>query len=48
MTCVMILAKAWLRVDRRHTCDHRVDASINTMKYLNGPDNGCMGQQMSP
>jgi hypothetical protein len=28
-----------------YTCDHRVDASIKTMEYLNGPDNGCMGPQ---
>jgi hypothetical protein len=48
MTCVMILAKACLHVDRRHTRDHLVDVSINTMKYLNGADNGCMGPQMSP
>jgi hypothetical protein len=40
MTCVINLANTWLRVRIRHTYDHRVAASINTMKYLNGPDNG--------
>jgi hypothetical protein len=48
MTHVITLAKTWLRVNSRHTCDHWVDASIKTMKYLNGPDNGYIGPQMSP
>jgi hypothetical protein len=29
-------------------CDHRVDASINIMKYLNDPLIGCIGPHMSP
>jgi hypothetical protein len=37
-SCVLI-------VDTR---DHHVDESIKTMKYLNDPDNGCIGPQMSP
>jgi hypothetical protein len=45
MTCAINLAKAWLCVDSRHTCDHRIDASINTMKYLNDPHNGCIGSK---
>jgi hypothetical protein len=48
MTCVINLAKAWFRVNNKHTCDHRVDVSINTMKYLNDPHNGCIRPQMSP
>jgi hypothetical protein len=48
MTCAIILAKAWFRVDNRHMCDHRVDASISTMKHLNGPLVGCIGPHMSP
>ena len=32
----------------RQTCDHLVDASINTIKHLNGPDGGCIGPQISP
>jgi hypothetical protein len=48
MTYAINLAKTWLYIDRRHTCDHRVDASINAMKYLNGPHNGCIGPQISP
>jgi hypothetical protein len=48
MTCTIILAKTWFRVDNRHTCDHLVDASINTMKYLNGPLIGCIGPHMLP
>jgi hypothetical protein len=48
MTCIINLAKAWLRFDSRHTCDHRMDASIKTMKYMNNPDNGCIGPQISP
>ncbi|KAK9163158.1 hypothetical protein Syun_004060 [Stephania yunnanensis] len=31
------LANATLRVESKRTCDHLVDASIKTMKYLNGP-----------
>jgi hypothetical protein len=48
MTCVIILANVWFHVDNRHTCDHRVDASINIMKYLNGPLIGYIGSHMSP
>jgi hypothetical protein len=48
MTCVINLAKIWLCDNKRHTCDHRVDASINTMKYMNGPHNGCIRPQISP
>ena len=33
-------AKAWFLVDKRYTWDHLVEASIKTMKYLNGPDRG--------
>jgi hypothetical protein len=29
-------------------CDHRVDASINTIKYLNGQHDGCIGPHISP
>jgi hypothetical protein len=29
-------------------CDHLVDASIKTIKYLNGPDNDFIGLQISP
>ena len=29
-------------------CDHLVDASINTIKYLNGPNSRCIGPQISP
>ena len=42
------LANARLRVDNKDTCDHLVDASIKTIKYLNGPHGGCMGPQISP
>jgi hypothetical protein len=48
ITCVINLVKAWLCVNSRHTCDHRVNASIKIMKYLNSHDNGCIGQQISP
>jgi hypothetical protein len=48
MTCIIILAKAWFRVNNRHTCDHLEDVSINTMKYLNGPLFNCIGPYMSP
>jgi hypothetical protein len=47
MTCVINLANASFRVDRRHTCDHLVDASIKIIKYLNGPNNGFIGPQIS-
>jgi hypothetical protein len=36
----MSLEKAWFLMDNRSTYLHLVDASINTMKYLNGPDRG--------
>jgi hypothetical protein len=32
MTCAKIFGNAWVLIDNRHTCDHRIDASINTMK----------------
>jgi hypothetical protein len=48
MTCAIILAKAWFHIDNRHMCDHQVDASINTMKYLNGQLISCIGPHMSP
>jgi hypothetical protein len=48
MTYAINLAKAWIHVDRKHKCDHLVDASIKTIKYLNGSDNGFIGPQISP
>jgi hypothetical protein len=48
MTCAIILAKAWFRVDNTQTSDHQVEALINTMKYLNGPLIGSIGSHMSP
>jgi hypothetical protein len=48
MIRVIILAKTWFRIDNRHTCDHLVDASINTMKYKHGPLIGYIGPHMSP
>ena len=33
---------------KRDMWDQHVDVSINTMKYLNGPDNGWIGPQISP
>jgi hypothetical protein len=47
MTCAIILAKAWFCVDNRHTCDHLIDVSINTIKYLNDPLIGCIEPHMS-
>jgi hypothetical protein len=35
-------------VDNRHICDHLVDASISTMKYLSGPLIDCIGPHISP
>jgi hypothetical protein len=32
---LIIMVNAWFRVDIRHTCDYRVDASMNTMKIPN-------------
>ena len=42
------LANAVLRVDKKQTSDHLVDASTNTIKYLNGPHVGWIGPKMSP
>jgi hypothetical protein len=47
MTCAIILANTWFHVDNRHMCDHRVDASINTVKYPNGPHIDYIGPHMS-
>ncbi|KAF8113068.1 hypothetical protein N665_0057s0020 [Sinapis alba] len=46
--CAMNFAKAVFRVVKRHTFDHLLDASINTMKYLNGPHGGWIGPHISP
>jgi hypothetical protein len=35
-------------MDSKHTCDHPVDVSIKTMKYLNGLEPGSIGPQISP
>jgi hypothetical protein len=48
MTCAIILANVWFHVDYRHTCDYLVDASINTIKYMNGPLIDCIGPHISP
>ena len=37
MIWASILANATFLVESRQTCDHLIDASINTIKYLNGP-----------
>ncbi|PRQ43120.1 hypothetical protein RchiOBHm_Chr3g0465021 [Rosa chinensis] len=42
------LAKAAFLVDNSVTCDHLVDASTKTMKYLNGPHGGWIGPHISP
>ena len=39
------MQRFWL--DIKHICDHLLDASIKTMKYLNGVG-GVMGLHMSP
>ena len=41
-------AKAWFLVESKQTVLHRVDASINTIKYRNDPDMGLIGPHMSP
>src|SRR5690606_21428151 len=42
------LANAMFLDDKRHTCDHLVEASTRTIKYRNVPHGGCIGPQMSP
>ena len=39
--------KETLRVDNRKTWDLLVDASTNTIKYLNGPLVECIGLEIS-
>ncbi|WRX25035.1 Ribonuclease H domain - like 10 [Theobroma cacao] len=34
--------------NNKHTYDHLVDATIKTIKYLNGPCGGCMGPHITP
>ena len=46
--CASNIANAELQVDNKHTCDHLVDASIKTIKYLNGPHDGCMSLHILP
>jgi len=41
-------ANTWLQVDNKQICDHLVDVSIKTMKYINDPHGGCIGPQISP
>ena len=48
MIWASILANVAFLVESRQTCDHLIDASINTIKYLNGPQGGCTGTQISP
>ena len=43
-----IRGKAIFLVAKSETCDHRPEASMRTRKYLNGPQGGFMGPQMSP
>jgi len=40
--------KAWDVCDHKYVCDHLVDASIKTVKYLNGPHDVCIKPQISP
>ena len=39
-------AKFWL--ENKHTCDHLLDAFINTIKYLNDQLDGLIGLHVSP
>src|SRR5512141_755553 len=48
MIWAISFGKAWFLVDNRSTWLHLVEASISTMKYLNGPDRGWIGPHMSP
>ena len=48
MIWASILANAAFLVESIQTCDHFVNASINNIKYLNGPQGGCIGPQISP
>lgn len=41
------LANTMLRVDNKHTCDRIVDASIKTIKYLDGSRGGWINPQIS-
>jgi hypothetical protein len=41
-------AKVWFLVDNKQIVLHLVNASINTIKYQNGPDIGLTGPHMSP
>ena len=46
--CVSKRANATLRVDNMQTWDYLQDASTITIKYRNGPLDGCIGPQISP
>ena len=48
MSWANILANAAFLVESIQAGDHLVDASINNIKYLNGPQGGCIGPQISP
>jgi hypothetical protein len=44
----MSLVNATFLIEGRQICDNLIDASINTIKYLNGSPGGCIGPQKSP
>jgi len=48
INCANNLANGRLQVHKKQIRDQVVDASIKTMKYLNGPHDRFIGPQMSP
>ena len=45
--CVINLANAIFRLESKQTCDHLLDASINTIKYLKGLHGGWISSHIS-
>ena len=43
----MSLVNATFLIESKQACDHLVDASIKTIKYLNGSHDGFIGPQIS-
>jgi hypothetical protein len=46
--CAINLANATFQLKSKQTCDHLLDALINTIKYLKGLHGGWIGPHISP
>jgi len=47
LNCTNNFENTWLWVDNKQMCDHLVNASIKTMKYINDSHGKCIGPKIS-